>query len=82
MLCIDIGSIQILFRKKVVYRCIHNIKYSKGYWWGWLESNDKGDSDSLISVPDFVPLPTEEVGCRADTQIKCPGSTSRICEVI
>ena len=35
-----------------------------------------------ISEPDFVPLPTEEVGCRADTQIKCPGSTSRICEVV
>ena len=45
-------------------------------------SYTKVDQNLIFSVPDFVPLPTEEFGCRADTQIKCPGSTSRICEVI
>ena len=38
--------------------------------------------NSYAIVPDFVPSSQPEVGCRADTQIKCPGSSSRICEVV
>ena len=38
--------------------------------------------NSYAIVPDFVPSSQPEVGCRADTEINCPGSDSIICEVV